>query len=427
MESDETKSLHISSEDIKSDVNAILWGLGLHDIRRYWRQRYFTEESRAASYANRIEGLPRLETVSEHSWHVCDMVILLAPHFEYLNVGHCLKLAVLHDKLEILTGDLDPLGRDGSGDKSHAFDAGSQRDKERLEIQHLSEYILMLRESIRTEQSALMKEALEANTNESRFVKAIDKLQPMAFIFKKKRGDLEDKHIRFLFRFSSKNIRIFPGLCLHYDELMKQLCEQVADYRGLTVESFLRQILPTSTPIDLFDPSMIELPLADDVLKRFQRNPQEPEYKQYRDGSDNSKRERLMNAFSAVASMPPATNGLQAYRQVSDAMNRTEDALWGAEYWNPLRSYPPGTSTDRMYPIAPESFFPINEYPGLTALVSVNEVLILSRYGAMELQSRLLDPTDSANFNLRESPSAVVLFKKPDPTGDFVWSPKNKI
>ena len=111
-----------------------------------------------AIFADRLESYPRLETVAEHSWAVADSVILLAPNFPYLHRAHAVELAVLHDKMEIAIGDLNPLGRDGTGERGHAFNIDKQLDKHRREMVAIESYAQVF-----AEENALDK--LEAFTS----------------------------------------------------------------------------------------------------------------------------------------------------------------------------------------------------------------------------------------------------------------------
>src|SRR5881227_2881552 len=99
----------------------MFWSMNLYKVRRYKRQRFWEAETLQTEYAELIEPFPHLESVAEHSWHVADTVLLLGGHFPSLNLDHCVKLAIIHDKMEILIGDKSPIGRSGTGSSTHAF------------------------------------------------------------------------------------------------------------------------------------------------------------------------------------------------------------------------------------------------------------------------------------------------------------------
>jgi len=220
-----------SAEEIQKDVDAIFWSLRLHRIRRFFHQRFWELETKEAEYADRIESWPKLESVSEHSWHVADTVLLLCPYFEQLNQRRCLELAILHDKLEIITGDANPVGRNGQGTTTHAFNAIKREEKDTEAMSALDTYASILRPQAAQEQRSLLEEIIRGDSAESHFVKSIDKLQALAFVMTKKRGDFQDKHLSFTLQYVERGIAGFPGLWRHYLEMRGRLLREVAKYR----------------------------------------------------------------------------------------------------------------------------------------------------------------------------------------------------
>jgi 5'-deoxynucleotidase YfbR-like HD superfamily hydrolase len=185
------------ADDIGADVDAMIDAFRLQTVRRYFHQVHWSDETNAALRADAIEPGLKLENVAAHSWHVADAVLLLSDRFEHLSSERALRLAILHDKLEMYTGDFDPVGTDGKGNHTHAFDPSAQARKTVLERQALAEYLKGLRPSAREAQRALIEENLLASTREARFVKAVVKLQALAFIHEKKNGSISDEHLIF--------------------------------------------------------------------------------------------------------------------------------------------------------------------------------------------------------------------------------------
>jgi len=216
-----------------ADVEVILMSFKLQGVRRYYNQVHWAEESRRAALADEIEPGFKLENVAAHSWHVADTAILLSPHFPQLDYSKVLTLAVLHDKLEMFTGDYDPVGPDGTGRKAHVFNAKFRKLKDQAELRALHYYLGHLREDIRLEHERLFQEIIEGQTKESLFIKAIDKLQALAFVFLKKGGRLSDEHLAFTVRYSRKVTDYFPELRNHYLALLSKLIDSVAQDRGV--------------------------------------------------------------------------------------------------------------------------------------------------------------------------------------------------
>ena len=230
------------SEHTRKEIDILLWSIRLEFIRRYDKQRFWETESTAASYASLIEdGIP-LENVAAHSWHVADTVLLLGPHFTDIDISRCVQIAILHDKMEIVIGDHNPVGRNGTGSRTHAFNSVKRTAKDNDEKRAILEYVGNLPEPARSIQRALLMEACEGFTREAKFVKAIDKLQGFAYVFLKKNGHFTDQHLKFTLRFTEKAVHYFPELKGHYCELKERFLRQVARRRQTTVPRLLDAI-----------------------------------------------------------------------------------------------------------------------------------------------------------------------------------------
>lgn len=242
-------TLQIAPEDVKRDIDLILWSMKLCSVRRYFHQRFWETETQDAEYASRVEPSPRLESVAEHSWHVADAVLLLGGHFPSLNVERCVALAVLHDKMEIIIGDKNPVGRSGTGLSTHAFNVDRRFLKESSERTAIAAYLSRMRSSAHTHHRELLVEIVGGASEESRFVKAIDKLQALAFVVVKKKGGLVDKHLNFTLRYSEKVVTYYPPLVAHYQELRSRLLLQVARRRNTSVTRIERMLQTVQLPL----------------------------------------------------------------------------------------------------------------------------------------------------------------------------------
>ena len=166
-------------DDAEMDVNAMIAALELQNVRRYMHQNHWAYESELARAADDAEPGLKLENVAAHSWHVADATMLLASHFPNLDTYHALALAILHDKLEIITGDFDPVGPDGQGTTAHVFSAKAQANKVKAELVALEQYLKILRRPLRDSQRNLLLDIIHCHSPEARFVKAVDKLQAL--------------------------------------------------------------------------------------------------------------------------------------------------------------------------------------------------------------------------------------------------------
>jgi putative hydrolases of HD superfamily len=135
-------------------------------------------------------GVPRemAESVADHSYRVAMMAWLASPAVDGLDRDRIIKLALLHDLAEAVTGDLtphDPAELEG-------LDAASRREKLNLrqtmseerrqakriaENQAISDLIADLGPEQRAELAALWQELEERTSPEAQFVKQIDILE----------------------------------------------------------------------------------------------------------------------------------------------------------------------------------------------------------------------------------------------------------
>lgn len=241
-----------SPEDVRRDIDAMLASFKLHAVRRFMHQRFWEEETQAAEFAAQIEPDPRLESVAEHSWHVADAVLMLCGHFRFVDETNALRLAVLHDKMEIYVGDHDPVGRDGTGRSTHAFNEDRRWVKERAEEAAVHSYLERLRPSLQPSHARVFNEALQARSVDARFVKAVDKLAALAFVVHKKRGVMLDKHLLFTVRYSEKAIEYFPPLEFHYKEMRSRLIQALAKSRHIKLSDIEQMICQARAQLALF-------------------------------------------------------------------------------------------------------------------------------------------------------------------------------
>jgi 5'-deoxynucleotidase YfbR-like HD superfamily hydrolase len=234
-----------AKEIAKRDIDMMMWSMRLCSIRRYFHQRFWEKETSEAEFAEKIEPLPRLESVAEHSWHVADTVLLLVGHFPELDASRCTLMAILHDKMEILIGDYNPVGRDGTGRSTHAFNTRSMLSKSAKEQAAIVNYLSRLRPDVREGQAKTLYDLLDGSCAEARFVKAVDKLQALAFVVAKKRGELIDRHLEFTMAYSEKVVIYYPGLTAHYTELRSRLLLQVARRRACSVAEIEKLLVQT--------------------------------------------------------------------------------------------------------------------------------------------------------------------------------------
>ena len=122
-------------------------------------------------------GNDRKENTAEHSWHFALMALTLAEHAtEPLDVPRVLKLALIHDLVEIDAGD------------SFVYDSAAMADKAERELAAAERIFGLLPLDQATEYRALWDEFEEQQTPEAKFAAAVDRLCGMLPNYKNQGG-----------------------------------------------------------------------------------------------------------------------------------------------------------------------------------------------------------------------------------------------
>lgn len=109
----------------------------------------------------------KYENDAEHSWHICMMALVLAPHSnEPIDVFKVIKMLLIHDIVEIDVGD--------------TFLYADNRDEVFEKEKQAAERIFGLLPEVQSKELfALWLEFEEKKTAEAKFAGSIDRLQPM--------------------------------------------------------------------------------------------------------------------------------------------------------------------------------------------------------------------------------------------------------
>ena len=109
----------------------------------------------------------RPESVAEHTWRLCLLVMVMAPEFPEVDAHRLIKICLVHDLGEALQGDIPAPLQDPTVDKSES-------DRE-----DLLELLSPLPELQRSEILELWEEYEQAETPEAKLAKAFDKLETL--------------------------------------------------------------------------------------------------------------------------------------------------------------------------------------------------------------------------------------------------------
>lgn len=224
--------------DVRADVDTIYRLYDLQKLVRFFGQRYWEEETlELGPVPRRLE----LENVAAHSYNVARCVPLLAPHFPWINRTRAIELALVHDEPEIVTGDKDPVGKDGQGSDTHAFNLTRRLDKDREERRALDALASSMRHSLRESYRTMFEELIEESSEEAQFVKALDKLQALVFVRLRKGGRITPDHAAFTIRYSRIGVHRFPLLQEHFKLVLQDILDDVAQSKPTEVLTFCEE------------------------------------------------------------------------------------------------------------------------------------------------------------------------------------------
>ena len=110
----------------------------------------------------------RKENDAEHAFHMAVMVMLLSEYAnEKIDVLHAMKMALVHDLVEIDAGD------------TYAYDAAGQETKEERELAAADRIFGLLPDDQARKCRMLWDEFEAKETPEARFVNTLDRVQPV--------------------------------------------------------------------------------------------------------------------------------------------------------------------------------------------------------------------------------------------------------
>ena len=107
----------------------------------------------------------RLESVAEHSWRLALMAMLVGDEFPELDLDKVIKMCLIHDMGEAITGDIPAFVKPDSARE--------------VEESVISNVTAMLPERERKELDALFDELEKAETMEAKIVHALDKMEAL--------------------------------------------------------------------------------------------------------------------------------------------------------------------------------------------------------------------------------------------------------
>lgn len=164
--------------------------------------------------------LPRYESVADHSWRLAILVMLFdrktARKFDTMKA---LQMALLHDVPEILAGDASPLGSDGTGNDSHAFNKNLEAKRFHEEKTAAQKLLKQLPVEQRSRLFKIWLEFEKQKSYEARIVKSLDRLEAVMQVLEYRGGTLFPAHLQFNVTYGLKGSEVDP-LIKEFGELI---------------------------------------------------------------------------------------------------------------------------------------------------------------------------------------------------------------
>ncbi|MDA3837294.1 MAG: HD domain-containing protein [Nanoarchaeota archaeon] len=145
----------------------------------------------------------RTESSADHSWRLALTTFIIADELKLnLDITKSIKIALIHDIAEALTGDIDAI--------SIADGKISNEDKIQQEKEAIIELKNTLPKSIGKEISDLWYEYEANTTKESKFIKALDKIETLTQLAET--GYKIYDRPEFIANYANKAVKNFPEL-----------------------------------------------------------------------------------------------------------------------------------------------------------------------------------------------------------------------
>ncbi len=142
------------------------------------------------------------DSSADHSWRVALMTFIIAEEINLnLNVLRAVKIALVHDLPEAITGDINYM-KIANGEVS-------KKDKEKMEKNAMEKFKKMLPKKIGKEVYELWEEYENGKSKEALFVKALDKIETMSHAIE---NGIKHTDLDVIATYSNKHVNNFIQL-----------------------------------------------------------------------------------------------------------------------------------------------------------------------------------------------------------------------
>lgn len=213
------------ADDMPSDIQKIFdftsFLEGFKKLERFVGQVFWRDYPQPQKY----------ESDADHTWRMAMMLVLIEPHLSQpIDFKKAMKMALIHDVPEILAGDASPLGTDGTGKDSHAYNAQAAEEKHRKEKEAAQRIFGQLPAAQRDDLLATWQECEDQTSFEARVVKAIDKLEGKLQAFEYCNGVMYKEHHHFCMTYGNETYNADPATKEFGDILLRKFKENFQEF-----------------------------------------------------------------------------------------------------------------------------------------------------------------------------------------------------
>lgn len=172
------------------------------------------------------------ESNADHTWRMAMMLISLEDHLaKPIDFKKAMKMLLIHDIPEMIAGDPSPLGTDGSGTDSHAYNKNKAEEKFEREKMGALEIFAKLPSNQAKELFDLWLEFEHQESYESKVVKAIDKLEGKLQAFEYTKGVVFKEHGDFNAKYGNETYGIDPAIEEFGNILLKEMRDNYVEFK----------------------------------------------------------------------------------------------------------------------------------------------------------------------------------------------------
>jgi len=153
--------------------------------------------------------LTRYESVADHSWRLALLILLFKNKLpNKFDVEKALTMAIIHDLPEIFAGDASPMGKEGTGKDTHAFNKTEKKKRSVSEKKAAKTIFNLLPDKEYNRLYKLWLDYEKQESIESKIVKGLDRLECMLQVFQYRGGYLFKKHKDFTVKYGQEHSKV---------------------------------------------------------------------------------------------------------------------------------------------------------------------------------------------------------------------------